>query len=300
MDVLLFVNATTPIDKIYAGIRSANVRRITNYESIWECEDGTNTARGADDAASEVNTASPGSAAGAFVTGTPSASDTWEEYLAINIDDVYSLNVPSYYNAAFGTFLWLLRCKVGAAANTYQVQLRWGYSEMDDSDYVRGPITEITNTSWNYSEMGVQNIPLRDIQTFNLDTLGASFEGLVSVQIWAKRTSGASTIKFDCLCPIAVDEGYAIIKDAATSNNDAVIFCQSPAGTTQAYSFLSTDSVVKFGALDSGAFALPPGDVRVDFAYTRDGSSVLTDTLEVSSTALTLYRERWRSLRGGE
>jgi len=300
MGVLLFVNATEPLDKIYAGIRSADVRRITDYTSIWECEDGTNTARGADDAISEVDLSSPGSGSGAFVVGTPSASDTWEEYFSINIDDVYGLNVPSYYNAAFGTFLWLLRCKVGAASNTFQVQLRWGYEGMADADYVRGPIVEVTNTAWDYAEMGVQKIPPRDVKALTRATLNESFEGLVSVQVWVKRTLGASTLKLDCLCPIAVDEGYVILKEAATAVSDAIIFCQEPAGRAYGYSFLSTASVVKICTLDSGAFALPPGDGRVDLVYTRDGSSVLTDTIEVSSTVLTLYYERWRTMRGSE
>jgi len=298
IDGALFVNITTPTDKLYAGIRSANVRQVTNWEGIWECEDGTNTARGADDAGTEINTSSPGAAAGIFVVGTPSASNTWEEYLGIQLSNVYAASAN--YDAAFGTFLWLLRCKVGAAANTYQVQLRWGYHGMADADYVRGPIVEVTNIAWDYAEMGVQKIPLRDMQAMSLALLAVTFEGVLNVQIWAKRTLGASTLKLDCLCPIAVDEGYAIVKEGATATSDVLVFCEGPAGVTRGYSYTDAGDLAKFSALNSSGFAFPPGDGRVDLVYTRDGSSVLTDTLTVVSQAGATYFERWRSLRGSE
>lgn len=437
------------MDKLYAGIRSANVRQITNYENIWECEDGTNTARGADDAVSETATASPGDGSllvedcedawdeyvdvdvvstseltikqvgtasaklavgaavaagdilateaiasldisgasdikfwirssvataagdlvllldehancaspsetlavpaltvdtwlevtvaltataaaldaiisvgikcvvdigahnlyiddiravskGAFVVGTPSASDTWEEYFSIKLSDVYV--VSANYDAAFGTFLWLLRSKLTTAANAFAVQLRWGYGGMADADYIRGPIVEVTDTDWDYTEMGVQKLPLRDSQVIGTDILSLTYEQRLEVQVWARRTLGASTIKFDCLCPIAVDEGYMIAKDLHATDSRYTYFASSPTGAQMIYAYTSStpNILIKVGTLNTGDCELPPGDGRMDIVFARSGSSVLTDTLAGYSDATRLYYERWRSLRGSE
>ena len=294
---LLVENATVGIDKLYAGVRSADVRQVTNFEGIWECEDGTNTARGGDDN-SEPNTASPGAAAGIFVLGTPSAPDTWEEYLYIRISNVYG--AAADYDAAFGTFLWLLRTKVTTAANVFQVQLRWGYHGMADADYVRGPIVEVTNTAWDYAEMGVQKIPPRDYHVFDSATISPTLDNLTQVQVWACRTAGASTIEFDCLCPIAVDEGYLIVKEGIEATARYLAYGEGPDGRKASYGFVVGGVLTKYGTFDSMGFALPPGDGRMDLVYTREGSSVLTDTITVSALSGETYYERWRSLRGVE
>lgn len=292
------LNSTVGIDKLYAGVRSAGVRQIANWEGAWECELGSNTALSADDVASEVNTASPGVGGGAFVTGTPTGSNVWERYMSINLGQIYAN--PADFDAAFGTFLWLLRCKVGAASNTYQIQLRWGYLGMDDVDHVRGPIVEVSNTAWDYAEMGVQKITLRDYHVINSAALSQNFDERAQVQIWARRTSGASTIKFDCLCPIAVDEGYLIVRDAIEAGDIQLVYGESPDGRKGTFTMNVGAIITKYGTLDSMGFGFPPGDGRVDLVYTRAGSSVLTDTITVSILATSNYHERWRSLRGAE
>jgi len=299
---LIASNATVGIDKLYAGIRSADVRQITNFEGIWECEDGTNTARGADDAASEVNLASPGAGAGVLVVGTPTGNDTWEEYLAIRLDDVYGASAD--YDAAFGTFLWLLRCKATAVANTFQVQLRWGYDGMADADYVRGPIVELTDIDWDYLEMGVQKVPPRNYQVITNSDMSLTHDASMEVQIWAQRTLGAGTIKLDCLCPIAVDEGYLVIKDAIVAASGFTVYGEGPTGQKATYSYTAGGVLIKYGRLNSQEFGYPPGDGRIDFVYTRTGGSVLTDTIRIFGSGDGLiranYYERWRTLRGVE
>jgi hypothetical protein len=295
----LTTDSGAEIDRVWCGIRSAGVRQITNYENTWECEDGTNEAIASDNTTSETYLASPGGGSGAYVDATPAADNTWEMCLTLQLGDVYASDAD--YDAAFGTFLWLLRAKVDAST-TMQVQLRFGYNAMDDADFVRGNIIEFTNTSWNIVAMDTETVPSRDLHALNTTTTPTTYEGTWAIQIWAKRTSGSGGVLLDCLFPIAVDEGYLIASDMELNGAITGVFMygEAPEGKRGAITYTNGE-LSQFATLDVENFRLPPGDGRIDIVMARQATSVFTDYLYVNLLDLSsAYAERWRSLRGGE
>lgn len=288
------------IDKIWCGIRSDNKLGAsgdaTNFANIWECEDGSNVGAGptvADDAVTEVNTASPGGGSGAYVHGTPSADDTWEKYFHIRLGDV-----TANYTDNFGAFTWLLRGKI-EAGSTYEVQLRWGYTTMADADFVRGPIVEMTNTNWEYIDLGYHSLPMRDRQV--LPPGAGSDEQYACIQVWAQRTVSGDDEKilFDCLCPIPVDEGFLFASGLGLTQNSDCWFGEGPQGRVAAIAY-SSASAHKSPEFDSHNFRLPPGDGRMVIVYARSDQSVFTDLIAISEADSGEYYERWLCLRGSE
>jgi len=238
------------------------------------------------------------------VTVTPGTA-TWAERLSIRLNDV-STDEPDN----LGLFLWLLRAKV--SAGTWEVQLRYGYSLMDDDDFVRGPIVETSNTSWDYLEMGQAYVPIRDLQIIPASVLSVDvYEGTFMVQVWARRTAGAGTIDLDCLCPITLDIGWLVSKniDAAyrgATDKDHFTYAVGPQDKKAAYTLFVNAGVVTVLAgvptLSTDGLYLPPGDGRLYVVYAHATSSVITDVIAIGSLspATQGYFERWSSLRGAE
>lgn len=292
-----------PISRVWMGIRSANKHGIgvlANFQNIWECEAagatlGTDAARAAD------TTASPGGATNKKVTITPGTA-TWAKRLTITLGDV--IGDPTYVVENYGNFLWLLRTQV--SSGTWEIQLRFGYENMADADFVQGPVRQLTNTAWDYVEMATYEIPLRNVR-------GGLFGGTYSlgdiywtIQIWARRTVGTGTLDLDCLCPIPIDEGFLkawgfTIEGDATDRVDW-IFMEAPDGTTQWIAFNSYHfSTLAIGTPATHNFRLPPGDGRIVMVYARATSSVLTDRLDyINYNGAGKYYPRWLVLRGAE
>lgn len=286
--------AGTTLDRIWIGLRGAEKHgTLSEFANIWECEDadvtlGTDAARGTD------SMASPGGSGNTKVTVTPGTA-TWAKRLTITLGDVVG---HSQYN--FGDFLALLRAQV--SAGTWEVHLRFGYENMDDTDFVRGPTKEVSNTSWDYDEYGTYRVPLTDYQA-----LSYSYGHVMSqaIQIWARRTSGSGTLDLDCICPIPLDEGYFIASNLALSGTlgaqGSLKIGQSPTGRYAATAYtgggVGIHAVPEFETYN---FRLPVGDVRMIIVYARESSSVLTDTIEVNGGDSGDYYPCWAVLRGSE
>jgi len=284
------------LGRIWAGMRSANKHgTLANFEPIWECEDGTNGT----DAADVVDaTASAGDA----VRVTPGTA-TWAERLELlMVDTVTLLQEEEQY----GDFLWLLRAKV--SAGTWEVQLRFGYGGMADADFVRGPIVEVTNTSWDIHECGMASIPGRNLRIFATGGWVSGLDQHYAVQVWARRTAGAGTVDFDCLLLMPVDEGFVFSNEFVCtwtdgSTYDTWLFGEAPTGETQALTFLYDSDpadallVIEYiPPLSTSGFRLPIGDGRLIIVYARTASTNITDVITVDMQ----YTERWSSLRGAE
>ena len=283
------------LGQLWMGFRSLNKHgTIANFEPIWECEDGTNGIDAAD-------VAEPGTAsAGNKVTITPGTA-TWAKRMSITLLDVTGALVPIDEN--YGLFVWLLRSKV--SAGTWEVQLRFGYTGMPDDDYVRGPIVEITNTSWDYTSQAVQSIPLINRQVMTTAIASYAYDNSFTVQIWARRTDGAGTLSLDCLCPVPADEGFLSANNftctyTSANDYDEVVFTESPSDqvAAEAHNIVvaTTAWFTRIPTLSRQAFREPLGDGRLYIVYARPGSSVLTDTVEV----MALRYDCWASLRGAE
>ena len=302
-------STATPLDRFWIGIRSAGKRLLTGWEGVWECEDGTNVGSGAT-VIDEVDATASG---GSRVTGTASADNTWEKYFTLQLQDVY----PGEGTAAMGLFSWLLRSKV--TAGTYDVQLRFGYYYDDDDRFTEMGKMEVGATAWDYYEMGMHQVPRHNEQA---RSVGAVYQqdnylAYFSIQVWARRTSGAGNVHFDCVCPIAVDEGSLKISNAAlNATASALVILQGAAGQIAVLSgalfYDTTYYRQELSAYTGGAvvapnnWGLPAGDGRMDIVYARAASSVITDAVYINQDQtgdkedLGAYYERWTTLRGSE
>ncbi len=281
------------LGRLWIGSRSGSkYSTLANFVNHWECENvggklGTDAARATD------ATAHPGGAGDTKVTVTPGTT-TWAKRLTLPLSAI-----TPHEQQNFGIFLWLLRCQV--SAGTWEVQLRWGYSGMNDADRLRGPIIEVNETSWDIKEMGIARVPLRDTTAIRLaDMFDANIELSYEVQIWARRTDGTGTLDLDCICPVPVEESWMVVKGiGATSGNDMFHYGVSPddrvwGGTydagTQSWQQIPAISV------DQTCLGLPIGDGRLIIVYARDTTSVITDRIALKGE----YHNRWLSLRGAE
>jgi len=286
--------ANDTLSKLWIGLRSANKHgTLTNFINVWECEDagatlGTNAANGADATASDGNRTriTPGTA-------------TWAKRLTIELKDVSSNESDN-----FGRFLWLLRAQV--SAGTWEIQFRYGYTQMADADFIEGPVKEWTNTTWGFRSQGIASIPLRDLRVLTTTLVTADVEGEWAIQVWARRTSGAGTLDIDCICPIPVDEGFFRAWGMSLTNAGGVphrlIFSESPlggkgcvAGVIGGSSYL--EHVPPF---EADNFRLPIGDGRMICVYEGSSGSVIGDQITFNAADQGYYYPRWLSLYGGE
>lgn len=294
------------LGRLWMGIRTERkVVGVTcaTFQNIWELEDGTNNAAESgitDDAGTDPNGASPGSASGVFVKVIPTDltwDDTWHEVLAIRATDAGIVwgDMPKQ----FGLHKWLLRGKV--TSGEWQFQLRFGYHTMTDDDFVENQIVDIDNTSWDYFDMGQRQIPLTDTRGIaigaTLDPIdGTTAELRYTIQLWARRISGTGHLYVDCLCPVPMDEGYLIVDDSlADSTNEGVIYIATPFGTEGMYMYSWTTSAVEqVLSFDPFNFVFPPNAAGfLVIVYARPGSSELTDEIDYYNE----YYPRWNTLR---
>lgn len=285
------------VGRLWLGIRSANKSgTLANFQNLWECEVAGATA-GTDCSAPQADgTASPGGEGNTKRTVTP-GTEGWAERLRIDLVDV-----TSDWADNFGRFLWLLRYKLSAGSSTWEIQFRYGHAGMPDDDFVRGPIVEVDNDAWDYAEMGVMRVPLRDLQAIRVSDMAASYEATYAIQIWARRTSGAGNLELDCICPIPVDEGWlkSWAFDLSAANADYWVFGEAVKGTVCIMTYASAVSTWSyFAAYASADFRLPPGDGRMICVYASPTTHDITKNV-IIGFADPQYFERWRSLRGSE
>lgn len=282
-----------PLNRFWIGLRSVDKHgTLGNFVEIWECEDGTNNPNESgvtDDAATDPNGASPGSAAGIFVKLIETDlnwDDEWHEVMGIRIEQV-----TANYDDNKGRFLWLLRSMV--TSGTWEVQLRFGYNQMDDDTYTRGDIIEVSATTWNFHEMGQAMIPLHGARLSGDEV----YDNLWEIQIWAQRTSGSGDLYLDCLCPLPIDEGYLIASNLIESGG-AQAYLYYQAGPNDDVLVSSRTDMPEWSTWN---FALPSrgnGDMRMIIVFARDSTSILTDDIQIFSSSE--YYPRWLSLRGTE
>ena len=158
---------------------------------------------------------------------------------------------------------------------------------------------EVSSTSWDYAEMGRQRIPLRNLRAIGLDQVPDTAEQTYAVQLWARRTSGAADIYFDCFCPVPLDEGWLKAWDFDLPAATAVywIVGRGPIGEMQAVVYTTAGAMTYAASHASADWHLPVGDGRLYMVYAGASAHDLTLGFEVDDL---LYYERWANLRGGE
>lgn len=295
-----------PIDRMWIGVRGATKRAVTpaDFVNIWECEDGTNNASESgvtDDPGTDVNGSSPGGGSGVFVKVIPTDldwDDTFRLAMSITVGDIRGGETALDQT---GKHLWLLRAKV--TSGTWEFVLAFGYESMDTANMVEGEYILISNTSWDYYEMGVAPIPLRDLQAFPSGGFNFVGEETWGIQVWARRTSGSGHLYLDCLCPIPVDEGFMVVEGMALVGGGTLsgtVIASSPKDVFAAYSTIAGGNVIALPQPRLDNMRLPLGDGRMIIVYARAASSDLTDFIQINNNNTGRYIPRWLSLRGGE
>jgi len=287
------------LEEAWVGVRGASKHGVTpaNFIGVWECEAGTNITDAVDDAASEVNTASPGGGSGAFVKVTPTGADydnIWSQAMEITLQTARGAQTAA---DQVGEFLWVLRMKCDSG-DDWQVQMRFGYSGMGNDDYVRGEIVSLTNNLWYYYPTGICSIPLRDARVLTTSDLAFTFEDRIEVQIWAKFGTTGANLYLDCFCPVPIDEGFLHITGATASgnSNDTVWAGVSPHDLSAGIVATAT-GIDDVPAVEPVQWGVPPGDGRLIIVKNSTATQdVFTDRMTINCS----WYPRWLSLRGGE
>jgi len=291
--------AAVTLRRFWMGIRSATrhgATGVTDFLPVWECEDGTFGGDVSEDAATEVNTASPGGGSGSYLEVVENVTD-WDDgdfHLVMNMNMI-SAGYAATASDGFGRFIWLLRTKV--TAGTWQVRLRAGYSTAQ-SYY---DPAEVSNTSWDYKQVAVCSIPPRNLQAIASDVIVSDAELNFMIYLYAQRTAGAGDLYVDCFCLIPVDEGSLVVPSTYALTTTDTVIGEGPSESAQVVAHIGTINFFN-AAFENEDFRLPPGDGRVICTYARLSSSVLTDQIEFADPAdvTSIYTERWTALRGAE
>jgi hypothetical protein len=155
---------------------------------------------------------------------------------------------------------------------------------------------EITNTDWDYFEMGDVVIPVINSQGDGFTQIVATtLPNDIVIEIWARRTSGSGSLHLDCLCPIPVDEGFATLSDIGSEGASQFShYYLTEKDESVAWSFTN---VINRGIIISDHnFRFPPGEVRLICVFAQDTLSDLSDSIIIDSA----HFSRWASLRGAE
>jgi hypothetical protein len=286
---LWITSAVGHSNRLWVGVRSSNKidGNAANLEPIWECEDGVNNVSESGIVDVTNTGASPGGAGGKYVK-VSEIDLNWDNEWHRVYSETFA-QVTSNYTDNYGVFLWLLRGRV--TSGTWEIGLRFGHSPMSDDEFIRKEPIEILATSWDFHEIAMQQLPIRNLQVPS--SLGV--DGQLEIQVWARRVSGSGDLHLDCLCPVPVDEAFLYAENMDTSTTAACAVAQSSFGEQSVITYDTPGQIKAFGWCN-GHLLLPPGDGRMVVVYAREASSVLTDKIILNVR----HYERWASLRGSE
>lgn len=187
MGVLNDDSGAGTVSNVWMGLRAAN-EGTTSFESLWECEDGT---AGTDHALATSANASPSAGSNNYVVinfATPSLA----RRMYISVDDVIG---DTNFDHFLGRYLVLCRCML-SSAGTVDLQMRTGYTGTAQADLTKAETIPITNTSYEFVELGEISIPPfgYKFQSLTLDLMR-----YYAIHIYAERISGTPSLYLDCL-----------------------------------------------------------------------------------------------------
>jgi hypothetical protein len=282
--------------RIWMGIRSAGRHgTVANFVPVWELEDGTNFT----DVSDVVDATASGGNKVQVVESALEWDNTWQSVCSLALSAISANEADQY-----GEFLWLIRGKV--TAGTWEVRLEFRLPGMLNGALT--PPVEISNTSWDISELATHPIPYRNLHAIPTALLADSYDQSVTVEVQAQRTSGAGNLDLDCLLPVPIDEGYAILEslggevtnEVSAGNGDVIAVCISPEDGADVQAIGTTPSFNDQIEWMVHNFYFPPGDGRLIIAFAGYQNADITDTLEINYGDSGSYYERWVSLRGAE
>jgi hypothetical protein len=201
-------------------------------------------------------------------------------------------------NDQCGEYIALLRCRNTVANDVFYVRLQYGlYDGTGASDNSRWITTQriavpgdnAADNQFYYHSMGIITIPASRMTENNP-------LGNYAFRIEAERTAtaGGGNLELDVVTLIPAAEGAAHISDAAINDADEAIIW------TDYDDFVLAETETPNGDricnVDVYNWGLPVGDGLAVVAAQRSDRSTSTDTIDV----VTIFRERWLTLRGSE
>lgn len=272
-------SADSHITKLWLGIRPT-YEGITDFEPVWELEDGTN---GTDTTTQTVSGASSGDAKQVtFATSTD-----LERRVTIQLADAHSV---SNYIHFMGRYLVLCRCKVDAST---EVNLKMHHGFVD-TIYSAQEDAIIDNTAWQLIELGEVTIPPRGWRA-----AGSFFYNNLSgyaIGIDAERLSGTGYLYLDALYfipsehMITVDEmsdGFEPMLSVITTPDDQLYCLVRSAAAT---------SIPRLNpSLSPHNWYIPVDPGFCVLAAQPDTDHSLTETAQITFN----YRPRWKMYRTG-
>lgn len=274
-----------PFYEFWTGFRTSRFGTVANFVPVWECEDGTLGTDASVDAASEVNTASPGGGSGAYVEVASGGTETMTTRLTINVEDV-----TANYGDQGGTFAVVLRAKV-VGATTWRVRLLDGYTP--SSNLRTRDRVEVTKTSWFCLSLGTVTIPPVGLP---LPSRLRKY-GLV---LQAELTAGSGNLLLDAFVPVPMDEGFIHATGGQTQYSGG----DTRPSEVRQFPDLTYDGVAIVNDIPVDAlvinpeqpYGLPVGDGTLYVVAQREASHVLADTIGMDI----FYVRQWALLRGSE
>ncbi len=273
-------------DRVWLGVRTSNKidGNAANLQPLWECENGANNP-----SESGIIDVADGTASGGKYVRVREIDLNWDN----TWQRVYSMHfsqATAQYLDNYGLFLWLLRAKV--TSGMWEICVCFGHADMDDTEMIRKDEIEITATAWDFHEVAMQQLPIRNLQA----PVAGGIDGWLDVRVWARRTSGSGDLHLDCLALVPVDEAFVYAENMELSGVTET--CEIARGPLGGQAVLTHDIPGKITAFgwSNGKITLPPGDGRMVVVHARETSSVLTDQISIGCFCY----ERWGSLRGNE
>jgi len=279
-------NIASTLDAIWLGFRSANKHgTLANFEPLWEAEDASTSS--VDTTATGDGTASGSS----MMRCDFSTSADWLKRVTIYLGDV-----TSDYGDNFGRFVVLLRAKVTGTAVAH-VRMKSFYRS-DTNSVIVGSTEEVSATSWTLHNLGLVQIPLRDLHALGSSIVHVNYSQKQAIAIDAKRASGSGNLDMDCLVLIPADEYFFHGTNLDLKSTTRFYIGMAPEGQTYAYTRDSTvpeaSAIVRPNVEGPG---IPVGDGRIYVAVARASNvNVVADMVQASM----YWFPRWLALRGTE
>jgi hypothetical protein len=263
----------------WVGIRSEGMGD-TDFEPVWECEDGTNGT----DASDAVDATASG---GDKVTVSFSSSESLEERMSITIDEAHSGSDSSHF---VGRYLVLARCKVGSST-VCGLKMFYGYSA---TPYGTQEEIYIDNTVWQLVELGEVQFPPHRTSRYIASWLDNMDD--ITISLHAERISGSGSLDLDCLILIPSEHLLTIkdLGDGATLPVAALYTLED--GTQVLFDALISPSVELYsqGQFSARNWVLPGDCAFMVTAFQRAGTAhSLTDAIDVTVE----YYPRWKIYR---
>lgn len=204
------IGGVAPMGTHWIGIRPF-YEGLTNFQPVWELEDGTIIASTDTSSVADAADASGGNALETTFATVP-------EFAAranVRISDV----IGSDYNHMRGEYQILLRYKaVTSAASSFSVQIRTGFSSSNNlASNLPIQTFDTDDTDYHFLELGIVEIPFGSLHGAEGDNIGEAL-----IELWLERISGSASFRSDCFVLIPSTH-YVKIEGAGEASATSVV-----------------------------------------------------------------------------